>query len=141
MDYEAYRRAFIPDPQPEPRFAFAAGAMAMALYYEDLAAAVDYFSAVLGPPNYKEEMRAISWFVGSGGLTLLPGKNGNPTNVELGFVTKTVAEAERLHRAFIDAGGKGEDPIDTLMFVPVRFCAVTDPFGVQIIITCPTETG
>jgi hypothetical protein len=41
----------------------------------------------------------------------------------------------------IDAGGKGEDPIDTLMFVPVRFCAVSDPFGTQIIVTCPTKVG
>ena len=140
MDYEEYRKAFVVDPQPEPRFAFG-GSMQIALYYQDLQAALDYYSAVLGPPNYKEEMRAISWLIGGGGLTLLPGKNGNPTNMELGFVTDTVAEAERLHRAFIAAGGKGEDPIDTLMFVPVRFCAVTDPLGTQIIVTCPLESA
>ncbi len=140
MDYESYRKAHVVDPQPEPRFAFA-GSMSIALFFEDLPAALDYYSKVLGPPCYKEEMRAISWFIGGGGLTLLPGKQGAPTNIELGFVTESVAEAERLHAAFIAAGGKGEAPMDTLMFVPVRFCAVVDPFGTQISVTCPLDKG
>ena len=38
-------------------------------------------------------------------------------------------EAERLHAAFLEAGGKGDPPSDSLMYVPIRYCFLTDPFG------------
>jgi hypothetical protein len=47
---------------------------------------------------------------------------------------KTPAEAERLQAAFIKAGGSGEPPSDELMYEPIRFCAVQDPFGTSILV-------
>ena len=49
MDYDEYLESFVADPPPEPRFGFRA-AGGPVLYFEDFAAAVDYYTAVLGPP-------------------------------------------------------------------------------------------
>jgi len=75
--------------------------------------------------------------VGDTWLTLLQGAGGNPTNVEVPFVTATPHEADRLQAAFIAAGGTGPEPFDTLMGVPVRYCPVKDPLGVDLLIYCP----
>ena len=47
---------------------------------------------------------------------------------------KTSQEAERLQTAFIEAGGNVEPPSDQLMYEPVCFCPVVDPFGTSILI-------
>jgi len=57
--------------------------------------------------------------------------------MELNIVMQSPAEADRLQAAFIEAGGVGEAPSDELMYEPVRFCAVQDPFGTNILIICP----
>lgn len=136
MDYETYRKKYVVDPPPEPRFLFS-GVAGLALFYEDYRQAVDYYQQVLGPPVYVEGKGTKSWAVGDTWLTLLQGTNGNPTNVEVPFVTATPEEADRLQAAFIAAGGTGPDPFDTLMGVPVRYCPVRDPLGVELLVYCP----
>lgn len=49
----------------------------------------------------------------------------------------SVQEAERLQAAFIEAGGEGVVPSDQLMYEPVRYYPVRDPFGTNILIICP----
>ena len=136
MDYEEYRRKYFVDPPPEPRFQFA-GLHGIALFYEAYEQAVAFYQEVLGPPAYVEGEGTKSWPIGDTWLTLLRGTDGNPAGVEVPFVTATPAEADRLQRAFIAAGGTGPDPIDTLMGEPIRYCPVTDPLGVDLLVYCP----
>jgi hypothetical protein len=89
---------------------------------------------VLGSPAYVEGEATRGWRIGSGWLTLLQGKQGNPRNVEIGFEVETPEEAEALQRTFLAAGAKGPEPSDQLMYRPVRYCPVQDPFGVEILI-------
>ena len=136
MDYEEYRRKYIVNPPPTPRFDFA-GVRGLALFYEDYQQAVAFYTEVLGPPVYVEGEGTKSWQIGDTWLTLLRGKNGNPVNVEVPLITATPAEADRLQAAFIAAGGTGAEPFNTLMGEPVRYCAVTDPLGVELLVYCP----
>jgi hypothetical protein len=140
MDYEAYRNAYFVDPRPEPRYRFT-GSFSVTLFYEDFARAVAYYAQVLGPPAYVEGAGTRGWPIGAGWLTLLQGKSGNPRNVEVTFELETPEEAERLQRAFIDAGGEGEAPSDQLMYEPVRYCPVRDPFGTDLLIIGPLNSG
>jgi len=39
-----------------------------------------------------------------------------------------------MQAAFIAAGAAGPHPSDQLMYVPVRVCPVTDPFGTELLI-------
>ncbi|MDH3606748.1 MAG: VOC family protein [Acidimicrobiia bacterium] len=136
MDYAEYRQKYFVNPPPEPRFRFA-GLHGLALFYEDYEQAIDFYTSVLGPPAYVEGEGTKSWPIGDTWLTLLHGKDGNPTGVEVPFVTATPAEADRLQQAFIAAGGTGSEPIDTLMGEPIRYCPVTDPLGVELLVYCP----
>jgi len=136
MDYEEYRDKYFVDPPPEARFQFA-GVHGIALFYEDYEQAVAFYASVLGPPAYVEGEGTKSWPIGDTWLTLLRGKDGNPTGVEVPFVTATPKEADRLQQAFIAAGGTGPAPIDTLMGEPIRYCPVTDPLGVELLVYCP----
>ena len=135
MNYEEYRSACFVSPAPEPRYRFE-GSFGVTLFYEDFEAAVEYYRRVLGPPAYVEGAGTRGWPIGSGWLTLLRGSSGNPRNVEVTFQVETPAEAERLQRAFIEAGGKGQAPTDELMYEPIRYCPVRDPFGTQLLIVC-----
>ena len=136
MDYESYREKFFAKPTPEPRFKFH-GLHGTTLYFSDYEAAVAYYTRVLGPPAYVEGQGTRGWRLGNTWLTLLMGKSGNPRNMELNIVMQTSQEADRLQAAFIEAGGVGEPPSDQLMYEPVRFCPVQDPFGTDILIICP----
>jgi len=49
----------------------------------------------------------------------------------------TAAEADRLQQAYVRAGATASPAHNTLMYRPVRFCPVTDPFGTEIIIVAP----
>ncbi len=138
MDFETYKKKFYTDPPPEPRYKFT-GAFGIALFYENYKEVIAYYSQVLGPPAYKEGTGTHGWRIGNGWLTLFKAKAGTPSNVEITFEVKTAKEAEALQRAFIEAGGQGEDPSDQLMYVPIRYCPVTDPFGTEIIIISPLE--
>lgn len=133
MDQDEYRRTYVVDPPPPQRFKYI-DIFGTVLYYQDFEAAVDFYQAVLGPPGYIEGDHTRGWQIGYGWLTLLRGKNGNPSNVEVQFKVDGPEEAERMQRAFIDAGGKGDDPSDQLMFESVKFCPVKDPFGVDILV-------
>jgi hypothetical protein len=138
MDYEGYRNAYFTDPMPEPRHRFS-GTFGVTLYFEEHEAAVEYYQQVLGPPAYVEGEGTRGWPVGSGWLTLLRGKSGGPRNVEVTFRLDKPEEAERLQRAFIEAGGEGPPPSDQLMYEPIRSCPVRDPFGTEILVISPLE--
>jgi hypothetical protein len=133
MDYETYRKAYYTDPQPEPSYRFN-GFTGVALYFDNFSAAVEYYQQVLGPPAYVEGEGTRGWQIGSGWLTLLQGVSGVPQNVEVIFNMETPEQAEQLQRAFIAAGGTGEDPSNQLMYEPIRSCPVHDPFGTDLLI-------
>jgi hypothetical protein len=133
MDYESYKKAYFTDPPPEPKFDFI-GLHGVALYFSEYEAAVAYYSRVLGPPVYVEGEGTRGWRVGNIWLTLFPSKSGSPQNAEIHFLMSSPEEAERLQKAFIEAGGKGEAPSDQLMYEPIRYCSVQDPFGTNILI-------
>jgi len=136
MDYETYCKNFFVDPQPFPKFEFM-GLHGATLFFSDYEAALDYYSTVLGPPAYIEREFTRGWRIGNTWLTLLKGNSGNPVNIELTIIMQTPQEAERLQAAFIEAGGTGEAPSDQLMYEPVRFCPIVDPFGTNILMICP----
>lgn len=131
MDYDEYRAAYFVDPQPEPRFGFRQGG-GPTLWFTEYEAAVEYYTEVLGPPNYVENDATRGWRIGSSWLTLFAGGDGHPENVEIGIEMESPEEADRLQRAFVEAGGTGMDPSDDLMYAPVHSCFVTDPFGTDI---------
>jgi uncharacterized glyoxalase superfamily protein PhnB len=135
MDYDTYRKRFFAEPGLQPRFGFA-GLYGAVLYFRDFPAAIDYYQRVLGPPAYVEGEDTRGWQIGNTWLTLIRGETGNPQNVEVLFVMNSIQEAERLQAAFIEAGGEGEAPSDQLMYEPVRYCPVRDPFGTHILIFC-----
>ena len=140
MDYKTYQKNYFTNPPPQPRYNFR-GSFGMTLFYQDYQAAVAYYERVLGPPAYVEGAGTRGWQIGDGWLTLLQGQSGNPTNLEVTFVIATPAEAEALQQACIDAGGQGPPPSDELMYAPIRYCAVVDPFGVGLLIISPLGDG
>jgi len=136
MNYEDYRDAYFADPMPESRYHFK-DSFGVTLYFEEFDSAVSYYSNVLGPPAYSEGEDTRGWPIESSWLTLLKGSAGSPRNVEVSFMVDTADEAERLQRDFIEAGGEGPKPSDQLMYQPIRFCAVKDPFGTELLIISP----
>jgi hypothetical protein len=140
MDFDTYKQRHFADPAPEPRFGFV-GLHGMTLYFSEYEAAVAYYACVLGPPAHAEDEHTRGWRIGGTWLTLLRGKTGGPSNVEVTLVMRSGDEAERLHAAFVEAGGRGEAPSDQLMYEPVRYCPVTDPFGTNILIVSPLVRG
>lgn len=136
MNFEEYRRAYFVEPPPNQRFLFR-NSFGVTLFYEDFQEAVAFYTKVLGEPAYVEGEGTRGWPVGEGWLTLLQGKSGNPTNVEIALELPTVEEAEAMQRALLAAGAKGAPPSDQLMYRPVRTCPVTDPFSVDIMIIAP----
>jgi hypothetical protein len=139
MDFDTYRKNYFTNPPPEPRYNFS-GAFGVTLFYEDYEAAIAFYLKVLGPPAYVEGAGTRGWPIGNGWLTLLKGKTGNPQNVEVTFVVGTPSEAENLQQAFIKAGGEGATPSDELMYEPIRFCSVLDPFGTALLIVSSLES-
>jgi uncharacterized glyoxalase superfamily protein PhnB len=111
------------------------------LYFEDFGAAIAFYEQVLGPPTYVEGDGTRGWSIGTGWLTLLQGRVGNPQNVEITLELETAEEAEALQRAFVAAGATGLAPSDQLMYRPVRACPVVDPFGLEIMIVGPPAEG
>jgi hypothetical protein len=138
MNFQEYRNAYFVEPIPKPRYRFS-GSFGVTLYFEAYDAAVRYYQQVLGLPAYVEGEGTRGWQIGSGWLTLLKGKSGNPRNVEITFRMEKPEEAERLQRAFTEAGGEGPVPSDQLMYEPIRSCPVRDPFGTEILIISPLD--
>lgn len=139
MDYQSYKKKFFIQPPPKSRFELR-GFFQVALFFNQYQAALDYFTKVLGPPAYVEGDSTHGWCLGSGWLTLFPANSGNPGNMELTIHAASPGEAERLQQAFIEAGGSGEPPSDQLMYEPIRYCHVKDPFGTDILIISPINT-
>lgn len=133
MDYESYQKAYFTNPEPLPKYDFI-GLHGFALYIKEYAQAVEFYTSVLGPPAYVEGESTQGWRIGNTWLTLFPSAQGNPTNMEVHFLMSTPQEAERLQTAFIAAGAKGEPPSDQLMYEPLRFCPMQDPFGTSLLI-------
>jgi len=133
MNYEEYKKAYFVEPAPESKFDFV-GLHGVALYFNDYDTAVTYYTKVLGKPAYVEGKFTNGWRIGNLWLTLFPSNSGGPQNAEVHFLMSTPQEADRLQKAFIDAGGKGEEPSDELMYEPIHFCSVQDPFGTSILI-------
>jgi uncharacterized glyoxalase superfamily protein PhnB len=138
MTHDEYRKAYLADPLPVERFR--AGFKGAVLYFRDYSRAVDYYTAVFGPPAYTEGEGTRGWFLGGTTLTLLAGgrgSSGGPENTELVIEADRPEEVDRIQAAFIAAGGHGQQSEDTLMYWPVRYASVTDPFGTTITITAP----
>ena len=135
MDYETYRTQNFVDPQPEPRFDVF-GIRGATLYYEDYSAAVDFYTAVFGPPGYVEGEFTRGWRVGDTWLTLFPAESDGPENAEVPIYCPTRSAVDALYTALVEAGATGAPPEDTLMYLPVYMAIVTDPFGVTIDIVC-----
>lgn len=133
MDYETYKHSFFVEPGPQPQYEFV-GLHGVALYFREYDSAVAYYARVLGPPAYVEGRSTRGWRIGDLWLTLFRSETGDPQNAEIHFLMKSPGEAERLQRAFIEAGGTGEDPSDQLMFEPLRYCPVRDPFGTSLLV-------
>ncbi len=133
MDFDAYNTAYFVDPPPDQRFHYR-GSFGATLYFEDYKSAIAFYERVLGPPSYVEGDGTRGWRIGTGWLTLLQGSRGNPRNVEITFEVESVEEAEALQEEFISAGAKGDSPSDQLMYRPIRYCPVVDPYGLEIII-------
>ncbi|MCA9727473.1 MAG: hypothetical protein KC729_07305 [Candidatus Eisenbacteria bacterium] len=128
VDYETYRKSYFVDPTPEPRFRYVRS-WGAAIYVRDFARALEFYTRVFGPPGYVEGHGTRGWMLGEMSFTLLAGGTGGPTNVELILMLETPGEADRLHAEFLEAGGQGEAPSDQLMYEPLRYAPVTDPFG------------
>ncbi len=133
MDYQEYREKYFVEPQPQARFAFSALA-GYSIFVKQYAEALAYYTEVLGRPNYVEGEFTHGWRMGDAWFTLFPAKAGGPQQMEVTIMMDSVAEAERLQAALIAAGGTGEAPSDQLMYEPIRFCAVQDPFGTNLLI-------
>lgn len=135
MDYKEYKQKYFANPASQPKFDFV-GLHGIALYFHEYEKAVAFYSAVLGPPAYIEGEFTKGWQIGNIWLTLFPSKSGNPQNAEIHFLMKTPQEVEKLYQAFISAGATGDAPSDQLMYEPLRYCYLQDPFGTGILIVC-----
>ncbi|HET8985405.1 MAG TPA: VOC family protein [Trueperaceae bacterium] len=109
------------------------------IYPLDLPAAVAYYSSVFGPPDRDDPDDAVwGWRLGSTWLTLAFNAEGTvpgtrPANVEFAIEVTSVSEVDRLFDALVAAGGvAGRKPTDTVMYRPMRYAYVEDPFGVRI---------
>lgn len=133
MDYETYKKLYFIDPPPRPRFPFA-GINGVSLYIYEYDRALAFYEAVLGPPAYVEGDWTRGWPIGNAWLTLFPTKAGGPSNMDLTIEMATAEDVGHLYDAFVAAGATGEPPSDQLMYEPVRYASVTDPFGSLIVI-------
>jgi hypothetical protein len=139
LDYEAYRRAYFVDPHPPQKYHFT-GIGGISLYISDYEAAISFYSQVLGRPAYVEGEFTRGWPIGENWLSIFPAESGAPRNTDFTVIMNSPAEAEKLQQAFFAAGGEGAAPSDQLMYTPIRFCPVQDPFGTQILIVAPSES-
>jgi len=136
MDQEQNQSTDRTGPSRESRFRFRT-AGGPVLYFADFEAAVAFYTTVLGEPGHREGSGTRGWAIGDSFLTLLRGGDGSPRNTEIGLVMETPEEADRLQGAFIAAGGKGPAPSDEVMYEPIRYCPVADPFGTELLIYAP----
>jgi len=119
------------------------------IYVKEFEAAVAFYTKVFGEPDYSEDDgRILGWPMGKTYLTVMtcdqgPVRDENPRNAEFAIQVAKPNEVDRLHRALVKAGATDFwDARDTVMYHPMRFAVVDDPFGVRIDIYCPLpESG
>ena len=81
--------------------------------------------------------------MGTTWLTVFPSRAGtdpagNPRNAEFAVQVATPAEVDLLHTTLTAAGARTVmAPADTVMYEPMRYCCVDDPFGMRIDVYCP----
>jgi uncharacterized glyoxalase superfamily protein PhnB len=136
MDEVAYRQAYFTDPAPAPRFPFA-GIAGVSLYIQRYEEALAFYSAVLGPPAYREGTSTHGWRIGSDWLTLFPAQSEGPANMDVTVRLASTADVAAVCEAFVSAGATGDSPSDQLLYEAVRYAQVTDPFGTVWILMCP----
>jgi len=114
------------------------------IYVKDFEAAVAFYSSVFGKPEYSEDKgRILGWPMGATYLTIMTADQGidkdrNPCNSEFAIQVARPEEVDLLHRALVEAGATDFwDARDTVMYQPMRYAVVDDPFGVRIDIYCP----
>ena len=117
----------------------------VSLYFEDLTAAVAFYTAVFGPPESVEPDGTLyGWQMGSTWLSFFPAFAGthpgsNPRNTEFAIQLARPEEVDRLYDALIAAGATVcRAPSDTRMYEPMRYACVDDPVGVRVDVYCPT---
>jgi uncharacterized glyoxalase superfamily protein PhnB len=133
MDFKEYREKFYVEPEPEQRYGFS-GLAGYSIFIKEYDKALAYYTEVLGAPAYVEGEFTHGWRMGDTWFTLFPARQEGPKRMEVTILMDSIEEAERLHAAFIAAGGSGEAPSDELMYEPIRFCSVKDPFGTDVLI-------
>ena len=120
----------------------------ISLYYAEFDDAVDFYTAVFGPPGSaydSEGSQMRGWKMGATWLTLFNSKESpfpgeNPRNTEFAIQVSAPDEVDALYHALVKAGAvPGWEPRDTEMYVPMRFAYVEDPFGVRIDVICPSQ--
>jgi len=138
MDFEIYKNTFFTDPTPVQQFEYV-GLNGITLYFSDFLAAIYYYERVLGPPTYAEREETRGWRIGNSWRTLLKSDHSHPENIDVTFLMASPEEAERIQAVFIEQGGEGSTPSDELMYEPIRFCSVQDPFGTNILVMSPLD--
>ena len=115
------------------------------IYPLDLRDAISYYTQVFGPPDRDDPLDDVwGWRLGTTWLTLAPNADGTapgarPANVEFAIEVTSPAEVDRLFDALVTAGASvGREPTDTVMYRPMRYAYVEDPFGVRIDVLCHT---
>lgn len=118
----------------------------VSLYPADHAGALEYYERVFGPLDRNDPDEGVwGWQLGSTWLTVFPGRygpvrDGTSQNVEFAIQVGTPGAVDELFAAFVAAGAlRTQEPIDTVMYEPMRLAWVDDPYGVRIDIYCPTE--
>lgn len=116
----------------------------VSLYFKDLDRALAFYSTVFGEPEVVEQDPIIYGYrMGSTWLTLFPSAGGtskesNPRNAEFAIQVTAPQEVDALYNALIAAGAVECMPVrDTVMYEPMRYGCVDDPFGVRIDVYCP----
>ncbi len=120
------------------------GLQYVSLYFQDLRKAIEFYSAVLGPPDEVMEEKTIwGWRMGSTWLTLFDAKIGttpgrNPGNTEFAIQVASQEQVDEWVARFVQHGAQVcMAPEDTWMYETMRFAAIDDPFGVRIDVFCP----
>jgi catechol 2,3-dioxygenase-like lactoylglutathione lyase family enzyme len=115
----------------------------VSLYVEEFEKAVAFWTALFGPPEFKEQETTLGWKMGATYLTLFPAAHGtvpgsNPRNAEFAIRVEAPGQVDALLEAMVEQGAKvvmGAQ--DTWMYEKMRYGCVDDPFGVRIDVYCP----
>ena len=112
------------------------------LYIQDFKAAITFNSQVFGPWEYTEgDGELYGWRMGATWLTVFPRGDtqpeANPRNAEFAVQVAQPDQVDALHQALLAAGARNHTPpLNTRMYVAMRFACADDPFGVRIDVYC-----